>query len=99
MWPGMAEGRFSRRGCPGWSAGCGLEVEDLLGDGDGELGEQVPGGCSGGGDLLEGAGGGSEGADVEAGELAASGRRGDAGGGLVGGDKQRGQPGQDDVGT
>jgi hypothetical protein len=51
-WLWAPGGRFSRRWCSRCSAGCGLEVDELLGRGDRKLGEQVSLGLGEGGDLL-----------------------------------------------
>ena len=74
---------FSRRWCSCRSAGCGLEIDDLLGEGDAELGEQVLLRGAGCGDLLERVGRSGEGADVEPVQLAAGVLPGGAGGGSV----------------
>ncbi len=97
MWP--PGGRFSRRWCFGWSAGCGLEVEDLLGVGDAELGEQVSLGLGEAGDLLERAGGAGEGPGVEALELEAGLEPGRVGLGLDDADEEEGEPAEDAVGA
>lgn len=68
--------RFSRRWCSCWSVRCGLEVDDLLGGGDVEFGEQIGLGFGQGGDLLEHARGAGEGAQVEAVGGAGPSRRG-----------------------
>src|SRR5579875_2687005 len=99
MCAGMLAARFSRRWCSAWSAGCRLEVDDLPGDGDGELGQEVPLAAAQGGELLECSCGAGEGAGVEAVELAAGAGPGDAGGGLGDADEQEGEPAEDDMGA
>src|SRR5690348_9939419 len=99
MHAGRLAGRFSRRWCSGWSAGCGLDVDDLPGDGDGELGQEVSLAAGQGGELLECSCRAGEGADVEAVELAAGAVPRSAGGGLGDADEEQGEPAEDDVGA
>src|SRR5712672_3388886 len=77
----------------------GLERDDLLRRGDGELGEQVPLRLGQLGALPEGAGRAGEGAHVQAVQVAADVVPGVAGGGLDDPDEQQRQPAQDDVGA
>src|SRR3954468_5255133 len=99
----------TRRRRRGWSAPCGGDLDDLLGEGEVEPGVEVdlrlggvgalgegPGGGGGGG---EGAGGGGEGGGVERVEVVAHVVPGLAGGGLDDADEQQREPAQHDVGA
>src|SRR2546423_6117026 len=94
----MPRGRVSRALTIVWVSG-GLELDDLLRRGDGELGEQVALRLGQLGALAEGAGRAGEGADVQAVPGAAGVVSRVAGGGLDDPGEQPGQPGQDDVGA
>src|SRR3954449_5896741 len=91
--------RVSRRGCFGWSAGCG---GDYLVDPRGRAGAELfeDGGLGGAdlGALAEGPGGAGEGADGDAVELAAQFGPGLPAGVLRDAGEQQGKPAQDDVG-
>src|SRR5215472_18425023 len=99
MRAGMPVACFSRRWCPAWSGGRGLQVENLFRNRDGELGEELFVGAGGGGELLERPGGSGEGAGVEPVQLAADDRPGAADGGLGDAGEQQGEPAEDDVGS
>src|SRR6266508_4656965 len=80
-------------------SGAGGELDDLLGRGQLELGEDGLLRRGELGALAEGAGRAGESADVEAVQVATKRRPGLAGGGLCDADQQQRQPAQDDVGA
>src|SRR6266545_4341171 len=81
------------------SVGCGGQLDDLLGWGEVEAGEQVAVGFGQLGALPVGAGGAGEGADVQLVELVADVVPGQTCGGLGDAEQEQGQPAQDDVGA
>jgi len=72
-----------------WSALCGADLDDLLGEGEIEPGVEVVLGLGGVGALAEGPGGAGEGDGVEPVEVAAQVVPGLAGGGLDDADEQQ----------
>src|SRR4051795_3092755 len=99
MWCEARSACVTRRWCCAWSATCGRDLDDLLGEGEVEPGVEV-GLCLGGvGALAEGAGGAGEGDGVEPVEVAADVVPGVAGAGLDDADEEQGEPAEHDVGA
>src|SRR3954466_3512675 len=81
MRDGTRSACVTRRRCRAWSAPCGGDLDDLLGEGEVEPGVEVGLRLGGVGALAEGPGGAGEGDGVEAGEGAAPGGEGRGGSG------------------
>ena len=95
----VVTGRVTRRWCCCLSGGRRGCLDDLLGRGDAELGEDVALGAGELGGLPEGARRAGEGAEGEQVQFVGDVVPGGAGGGLGDADQQEGEPAQDDVGA
>src|ERR1051325_9044759 len=88
--------RVTRRRDSAWSAACG-QIDDLLGRGDVQGGEDVALGLGEVGGLAEGAGRAGVGDGVQAAQFLAQAVPGLAGGGLGDADQEQGEPAEHDV--